>query len=377
MNIQQIYCDESGFTGNNLLDQRDPFFAYATVAVCHEEANGFIENIIQDYRIQGGELKFGKLIKHSKGREAILKVIKNFSPYAKVAIYNKKYSLGCKFYEYIFDPLVKSKNSIFYKVGFHYFIANILYVHFETRNDFAEEIFNDFYNLMMNGDNENLIHLFGLLDSGDISPPINMIREFCITQRKSICKELISLKNNDSSTHKWILDVTQPALFALLVQWGQEFDQLEIFCDVSKPLQQQLEVFQAMIAREDKFFSWKDGKQYGFNLVKTPEFVDSKSFPGIQIADIFAGTFTCMFREKLMGRDQKLFEEWLEYLEKCISPYSVVPNYEHVNLENISVHQNYLILEELTRRSISNIPLLDGSIPGHDVHSQFSNFLFS
>jgi hypothetical protein len=374
--IQQIYCDESGFTGNNLLDRRDPFFAYATVAVCHEEAKEFTEKIIRDHKLQGGELKFGNLIRHNTGRKVILQVIEKFSPSAKVAINDKKYNLGCKFYEYIFDPIIKGKNSIFYEIGFHKFISNVLYLHFQAKSDFAEEIFDDFYTLMMSGDNENLTYLFGSLDLEDLSPPIDMIRRFCIAHKDSICERLIALKNNGSDT--WILDLTSSALFALLVEWGQEFDRLEVFCDKSKPLQQQDEIFQVMVGREGKMFSKQHASS--FNLVNSPEYVDSKTFPGVQIADIFAGAFTYMFREELGGRHQDYFDKWKPHLlGKCFSPHSVIPDDQCVDLEDVSVRRNYSILEELARRSTLNIPLLDGfydSMPSHDIHSEFSDFLF-
>ncbi len=376
--IQQIYCDESGFIGNNLLDQRDPFFAYATVAICHEEAKYFTAKIIQDYGLQGGELKFKNLIRHGKGESAILKVLEHFSPNTKVAINNKKYNLGCKFYEYIFDPLIKSKNSIFYSIGFHKFISNILYVHFQAQSDSVEDIFNDFYSLMMNEDDKNLVHLFGSMDSENLSPPIEMIRKFCIAQKSSICRELSSLQNNGSS--KWILDLTHTALFALLGDWGKEFNQLEVFCDISKPLQEQDGIFQAMIGNKERLILEESGKQHvlGFNLFNTIKYVDSKTFPGVQIADVFAGAFTYLFREASSGNSKNGFKEWMVILEKCVSPYSIVPDYEYVNLESDSTYQNYLILEEFARRSILNIPLLDGfceSIPAHDVHSKFTNFL--
>lgn len=35
---QTIYCDESGFTGNNLSDLDQPYFVYADVAITPEEA---------------------------------------------------------------------------------------------------------------------------------------------------------------------------------------------------------------------------------------------------------------------------------------------------------------------------------------------------
>lgn len=359
--IQDIYCDESGFTGNNLLDEATPFFAYATVAVSHEEAKEFVERVIKDYKIQSGELKFQKLIKYNRGKQAITHILKNFSHRAKVAVNDKKFNLACKFYEYIFEPTVASKNSIFYNLNFHRFISHLLYLHFERKSEYAGEIFEDFYNLMKAKDDEGLLYLFSSLALPNISPALDTVRTFCIHQQDAINAELESLKG--TGVGKWILDLTHSSLVSLLSEWGQEYYQLRVFCDASKPLQEQTEVYQAMVDKEEKIFMELGGKEQAitFNLAGVPQLVNSQSHPGIQIADILAGTFTFVFREKSKGNHTIYPDEWKPYLINCVSGYSIVPDFEeHLNFEKLNVKRNYLILEELTSRSIGNISLLDG-----------------
>jgi hypothetical protein len=357
--IQEIYCDESGFTGNNLLDEATPFFAYATVAVNDEEAKKFVERVIKDYKIQSGELKFQKLIRYSRGRQAITHILNNFSHRAKVAVHHKKFNLACKFYEYIFEPTVASKNSIFYDLNFHRFISHLLYFHFEQKNEYAGEIFEDFYSLMKAKNDKGLLYLFSSVASPNISPALDIVRTFCIHQQDTINAELESLKG--TGVGKWILDLTDSSLFSLLSEWGQEYYQLSIFCDASKPLQEQTDVYQVMINKKEKIFMELGGKEHAitFNLANLPQFVDSKSYPGIQIADIFAGTFTFVFRENSEGNYNSYPDEWKPYLMNCVSGYSIVPDFEYLNFEKLSVKRNCLILEELTARSIRKVPLLD------------------
>jgi hypothetical protein len=111
--IQEIYCDESGFTGNDLLDQGSTFFAYASVAINHEEATEYVNNIIQKYKLQGGELKGRNLLKYPKGQKVISEILRNFKDRIKVAVYHKKFNLACKFYEYIFEPALAQKTLYF------------------------------------------------------------------------------------------------------------------------------------------------------------------------------------------------------------------------------------------------------------------------
>jgi hypothetical protein len=356
---QEIYCDESGFTGNNLLDNKTPFFAYATVAVNNKEAKVFVARVIKDYNIQAGELKFQKLIKYSRGRQAITHILKSFSSQAKVSVNNKKYNLACKFYEYIFEPTISSQNSIFYNLNFHKFIAHVLYLHFDQNSDHAEDIFNDFYSMMRFNDDRDLSYIFGKLDLPNISPPLDIIRRFCIHQRDPINAELDRLKG--TGVGKWILDLTDSALFSLLCEWGKEFNQLDVFCDTSKPLQENIGIFNAMVERDDKIFVEVAGDKHAmsFNLINAPQMVESKLYPGIQIADIFAGSFCFVCRESSNGNHDAYPKEWTQYLDKCISPYSVMPNnLQHLNIEGLDLKRNYIILEELTTRSEKGIPLL-------------------
>ncbi|MEG4070921.1 DUF3800 domain-containing protein [Microcoleus sp. Pol11C2] len=132
--LQEIYCDESGFTGNDLLDKKDTVFAYASVALKHEEATEYVNNIIQKYKLQGGELKGRNLLKYPKGQKVIAEILINFKDRIKVAVYHKKFNLACKLYEYIFEPVLSEKNSLFYHIKFHRFISNILYVEFVSQS---------------------------------------------------------------------------------------------------------------------------------------------------------------------------------------------------------------------------------------------------
>lgn len=70
-----IYCDESGFTGELLLDRRQRFFSYASVAIESEEAADIVARIVRDYRVQGKELKGRRLLAYAAGRRAVLRII--------------------------------------------------------------------------------------------------------------------------------------------------------------------------------------------------------------------------------------------------------------------------------------------------------------
>lgn len=354
---QNIYFDESGYTGNNLLHPEQNFFAYASVATTEAEAKDFVESLIKKYGIQNGELKGSKLIKFNKGRKAIDEILERFDGRYKVSISNKKYALACKFHEYIFEPCFSDISSLFYGVGFHKFIANILYVEFVARGAGAESIFTEFEELMREKDEGRLSKLFASSAHPENSPIITQIREFAQHRANDIRDEIASLSG--TGTGKWILDLTNTALYTLLANWGEEHDELTAICDHSKPLQQSdNSLFQTMIGRKDRLYSEMFGEKHPitFNLTGPIQFDDSKSAHGIQLADAIAAASVHVFSG---GNDDHCIK-WRPSIARHGHYGSIIPDSDYVNLNEPSVKRNAVLLMELHHRAKENISLTDG-----------------
>jgi Protein of unknown function (DUF3800) len=353
---QRIYFDESGFTGNNLLHPDQNFFAYGSVATTDDEAKEFVLYLIRKYGIQGDELKGSRLVKFSKGRKAIDEIFKHFQGRLKVSISNKKYALACKFFEYIFEPCVSENNLLFYRLDFHKFIANILYVEFVARGAGAEEIFAEFEELMRSQSEAKLTDIFVASVHPENSPVLTQIREFAQFRAPDIRTELASLAG--SGTGKWVLDLTRTTLFTLLANWGQEFDVLTAVCDPSKPLQESQELFNTMIGRKDRRFSdaFGEAQPITFNLAEPIQFLDSKATYGIQIADALAAASVFAFGSE----DHAQMARWREQLSGFAHYGSIIPDVDFVDLEDFRVRRNAVLLMELHSRAASGSPLLDG-----------------
>lgn len=353
----KIYFDESGFTGNNLLHPNQTIFSYGSVQVGEDEAHEFVQSIIKRYNVQGGELKGKNLIKYNKGRRALSEILSNFNGRMKASVSEKKYALAAKFFEYIFEPPLQQNNLLFYKLDFHRFISNILYVEFIARGAGAEEIFENFEKLMRTGNFEQLDSLFSSSSHPEISPILSQIREFAILNRPAIAEELAGYASE--GVGKWVLDLTNTALFSLLARWGQEHDQLTAICDQSKPLSADQSLFDVMINRTDKKFSLlgEEEAPITFNLSESLKLVDSKSTPGVQIADCIAAAFAHAMNRSAAD-DYAM--EWRQYIESSIIYGSVFADLDYVDLNKLSVQRNAVILVELLERSRNNINLLEG-----------------
>jgi hypothetical protein len=352
-----IYFDESGFTGNNLLHPQQTVFSYGSVRSDEEEAKAVVESLIGRYNVQNKELKGANLIKYNRGRRAISEVLRHFEGRMKVSVSEKKYALAAKFFEYIFEPPLQQNNFLFYRLDFHRFISNILYVEFVARGAGAEEIFEDFERLMRSGSFEGLESLFSASSHPEISPILAQIKDFAIFNRNAIAQELSGYVGTGAG--KWVLDLTNTALFSLLAQWGKDFGPLTAVCDKSKPLASDQELFNVMIGRTDRKFSLLGGEEspITFNLGGPIQLVDSRTTPGVQLADCVAAAFAYACDRRA---DDHYAMEWRKYFETTLIYGSVFPDLEHVDLKRLEVQRNAVLLVELLERSKRGVDLLDG-----------------
>ena len=317
-----IYCDESGFTGNDLLHEEQSFFIYSSLAIEPVVAEEIADYIIRKYRINGSELKGKNLLKYDNGRKAISHLISECAKNSKIIVFDKKYALATKLFEYIFEPVLAEVKSIFYDIGFHKFISTILYMEFKVRSQHAEEIFIDFESYIRKRDVDGLKILFKSFDSNTkLTPLLEYICQFCIAYKEKILEELDVIKQNNN-LNKWTLDLTVSALFSLLCLWGLEYEQLDVYCDKSKPLQDENRIFDTMINRKERLFQTLNGTTLSmtFNLSSPIKFVRSETLYGIQIADVLASTLSFALKYPQEAIAKKWLKDISPSLTNCVVP---------------------------------------------------------
>lgn len=354
---QKIYFDESGFTGNNLLHPNQTIFSYGSVASSDEEVRDFVKYLLRKYNIQNGELKGRNLVYSTSGKKAINELLANFKGRIKASVHNKKYALAGKLFEYAFEPLIQDNNIAFYNINFHRFISNYVYMEFILRESGAEELFEDFEAVMRGKKPIENSFIFAPTNS-ELSEVMEMIAEFILLNRRKIKNELDLL--HGQGYKKWILDLTNTSLHGLLAHWGQKFHQLDVYCDSSKPIEENQEFFNIMVGREDKLFTHISGNAFPltFNLKKDISFVDSKIVHGIQIADVVAATTVYICDQN--NKDQYAVE-WRGCLEEyLIDSCCIFPDFDYIDLERSETQLNLLVLFELIERSRAKISLIEG-----------------
>lgn len=358
MNELILYFDESGFTGENLLSKDQQTFAYGSVNIEPNKAQELVSKIIEKYKIQNGELKAVKLIRRDKGRQAILEIINEISNNIKISIADKKFALSGYFFEYIFEPVLARKSTIFYQLNFHKYISNVIYISFVNNDRIAKKILNIFETLMRKKELNYLTEIIDILyDEQDKSETLEFFEKillFINAHKDTIYQEIKSLPS-------WTIDLSMTSLHSLFCEWGAAKQEIKAFCDSSKPIDAQKSFFNNFIGRKDIIYSpfiVKNGNPVPltYNL-KEITLVDSKEHPGIQLADITATATAYSFQ---MYQETNEFTEKLrEILQNKIAYASVFPDFSYINFKKKDVQLNALIFEELISRSVAGIPILD------------------
>lgn len=347
-----LHFDESGFTGNDLLELNQRYFCYAGIECPHDEAKEFVENIINKYKIQSGELKGRQLLKYAKGKRAILEIIEHFQGRFKFTFADKYYVLAGKVFEYCFEPCISSKSTIFYGMNFHRTLTHLLYIHFIAKDDSAIDIFNSFNDFVRN-DASLALNDINQSFIGELCKFINLNIETIHNEMRNIIP--VNIK-------RWLLDITDSSLFCLLEAFNRDHEELIVFCDSSKPLNDCKDFFDRMIGEKRKIFVKHESLEEHSLLVNLKEpvhFVDSKEVHGIQLADAIAAGCSYACNPNNNDSFSTKVREIVITSKMCINPAIAEP-YIHADLTKHNVQLNLLVFQELLRRSKEGTDLLEG-----------------
>jgi len=284
----KIYCDESGYTGADLLQPDQPYFVYAGVHLDEKTTSSIIRYIRSNVDVQSNEIKGKHLVNTRQGRAVIKHIFSRYGRRARIVYHDKKYALAGKIIEYGIEPYLPS-NHLFYASKFHLFLASALYANFLSQEESAEKLFQNFLLLMRGKKTFDEASLHSISKNDAVMEWLLDI----ITHKPEII--LDEIQTADGESQPWILGLTMNSLLGILTDWSKEGKSLQVICDNSKvferdPLIHSLNQIGASGATGDFL-----GTKFGFKLDDKISYGDSIQMPELQIADLFSSTvFYCL-----------------------------------------------------------------------------------
>ncbi|PHR47768.1 MAG: hypothetical protein COA32_07390 [Fluviicola sp.] len=289
----KIFCDESGFTGDDLLQRDQPYFTYSAVQLDDDVTNEIIEYIHSNYNVQNkNEIKGKNLVQNSKGQKVIKYLFETYKDRVKLVFHDKKYALAGKIVEYGVEPYLRS-NSMFYRSKLHIYLTSGFYLDFIIKTESATEIFHDFVSLA-----RRKIRFEESIFNSETSIKGNLKWMFDLIQHNPDLL-LNEIKYHDKSLQSnWLLDLTTTSLFGLLTDWSKNGEELEVICDDSKVFNNSaiIEAYNKMGLNNSKAEFL--GTMIGFNLKDDIINKNSKDEKGLQIADVFSSALNYCLKNK-------------------------------------------------------------------------------
>lgn len=288
--MKQVYFDEFGNTGQDLLNSDDPVFALAACRFAPDQEQTLLNHFAGR---QGPELKFSRLRKSDAGKRAVLAFFnaQEITP-SSVSVYmvNKPFMVVSKYCDIVLEPSHRQAGVDFYERGLNIATANLLatvmptFLNPVTWNSFlaafvrmvrerSEGAFRDFVRLAelirahlehVNADLSHYVSVSVLLDPA----------------------ELLPMFSGDE------LDPLVPAYHLLANHWGKQLgEQFILVSDQSKVLAKERERLLALSSKTIRpFVAGYDRRTVDFPLkVSGITSVDSRLHRQVQFADIIAG----------------------------------------------------------------------------------------
>lgn len=353
--VTTIYCDDAGFTGDNLLQREQPFFGFAAVAVEPEEAGELVDRLCERFGVVGAELKGRILYRRPDAPELISWVLEELGPRTSVVVSDKLFSLSGKFFEYVFEPVLSRNNLFFYERGFHLHVATVVWAHLTGGDEAAARIASRFQAMLRRRGSDGPT----FFDPGPAGGPVSAIgtiERFIAACRPTIESELAALEGADGRI-RWVLDLGFSSARSVLRTMGERFGTPDVVFDESSPLDAYSGFFDPFVGRTEipRFGFRRRERPLIFALERSIRFGSSAVEPGLQLADIVASFASLASRDRRTPRGTKLLDVCLPFFNE----ESVWPDLDHLRTERKANALNAGLLLELAARAETGQDLLE------------------
>lgn len=306
-----IFFDESGNTGGNLLDSTQPFFTLSSSSINKPDALKALE-------LTGSksptEAHFKTLRRRKSGQDGIIRLLE--SKYVneenvKIFLVDKKYMLTTKIVDILIETWCFNRGLDLYKNGQNLALSNVYYFCFPAfcGEEKTDKMYQKFMSMVRNQTPESIDEFYTSVD--ELKACSSDKRFVDTINRISITKNEIDdiLEDVEKNT----LDPSIPSLFKHCIEWGKLYPNgFYIKHDDSKAITEQQDIFNKFmdISKITEVYGY-DRRTFELPIkARSLTFHSSQEYPQLQIADIVASAaayyVNCLKRNEL---DDYLFKE--------------------------------------------------------------------
>jgi len=299
-----------------------------------------------------GEVKVTSLMTSTnpQRRDAVVQLLSAIASHTSVAIFEKRFCLAAKFFDYVFDPILLPRIGLFHALRFGHFLANLVLV-YSNRDQDIPRLLAEFSDLVNGRDTR-----FGAGLPADLNlrRPMDCVKAIVVRHAELVRDEIAEAQQ--LAFGRWLLDLTCAALFGLLMQTEGD-EELRVICDESKPLAADVTIFDRFVGNADvqADIYINDARLRSLNLVEPIGLRRSHEEAGLQLADVVAGSVANVMKQQRDARSERLAEA----LEASQTMW-VKSDRSYVDARHYSTQVNLSLLTLLAERSVRGLDLFEG-----------------
>ncbi|MFA6185886.1 MAG: DUF3800 domain-containing protein [Phycisphaerae bacterium] len=313
MAIPLIAFDETGNTGQNLLDPDQPVFVLASVNLSYAETQRALEILNPK---KGQEVHFASFSKSCSGKARILQFCQSdliSSDKINISVIHKGYMVVTKVVDLLIENLCYETGFDLYKNGANIGMANIFYMCIPTfcGQDNFKSFLDKFVCMIRNKDASSITEFYKSVNNLSLTCNSKLFKEMIelILATQCIIDEVITRCSVVD------LDPAVPAFVNDCIAWGEQLGcEFNIVHDQSKPIEHQQEILTCLMAKDEpEIIVGYDQRKMKYPLkVHGFKLCDSNVVPQIQIADIISGTYGYVLKGRLGKKVDNNFFETIE-----------------------------------------------------------------
>ncbi|HLO46001.1 MAG TPA: DUF3800 domain-containing protein [Leadbetterella sp.] len=302
MSTETIYIDESGNTGQDLLNEEQKVFVLAS--------NNFSIDALNELSLlfsNNSELHFYKLKNSEQGRAALIKFINHpliSEENIICSIDHKELCTVGQLVDQIMEPVFYDNGIDIYKNGYNISLTNVIFHfgNFYWDKALFKDLLNSFLKMMRTKTPDSV---------SDFYEKIVILYHLDTTIHNEILDPLISsrynIENVLGNVNKFTIDNTLSSFYVLCDLWHKKTDKkLNIFHDNSKQISHYKEYieFTKTLDIPKQEIGFGNRKMTFPTQIESLELVDSQNHLGVQISDLIASTLTFMFNNKKIKHEK-------------------------------------------------------------------------
>lgn len=314
MTLRTLYFDESGYTGYNLLDPKQPIFAISSVDISDATAELILRDSFPTY--QGAEFKFSSIWR-TNARSGLMTFAGHLKPFTDTAftyMIDKRFGVLTKIVDFLIEPIVTNAGYDFYSDGFCWKYCN--YIYYGLTEFAPSELLGRLLTIYQEFSRDPTRQSLTLLQSRlrlmaqSLEEPVQLF----VTQMADGADVFERFTNIE--TFKSSNELHTTSMIAIISRWRQRFpDDFAVVHDASSTFLRQRRMWENITNCEvpEQRHRGGDGSETPFPLrVVSTEAVDSKDHFAIQFCDVLAGLCVKHFGSPADHTDRPFLDEVIE-----------------------------------------------------------------